>query len=56
MTAEWSFEAMRSKFEWMYLNQTVTTTTVNYFGFNQSVIVYTVSIFWTKVSSKVKVF
>ncbi|XP_037546869.1 5-hydroxytryptamine receptor 3B-like [Nematolebias whitei] len=42
MATEWSFEAMRSKFEWMYLSQTITTKTVNYFGFNQSVIVYTI--------------
>ncbi|XP_024865961.1 5-hydroxytryptamine receptor 3A-like [Kryptolebias marmoratus] len=43
MSGEWSSEAMGSRYEWMFINQTITSKTVNYFGFNQSVIVYTIT-------------
>ncbi|XP_018521246.1 5-hydroxytryptamine receptor 3C isoform X2 [Lates calcarifer] len=40
---EWSCQAMRTQYEWLFINMTVTRKTVNYFNFNQSMIVYTIT-------------
>ncbi|XP_012720807.3 5-hydroxytryptamine receptor 3A [Fundulus heteroclitus] len=40
---DWSREAMQTQYEWLFVSMTVTTKTVNHFGFNQTVIVYTIN-------------
>ncbi|XP_073345268.1 5-hydroxytryptamine receptor 3A-like [Pagrus major] len=40
---EWSHDAMQSQYEWLFINMTVTNKTVNHFGYNQSMIIYTIS-------------
>ncbi|XP_070401416.1 5-hydroxytryptamine receptor 3A [Nothobranchius furzeri] len=39
---DWSEKIMDSQYEWLFLNMSVTNDTVSYFGFNQTLIVYTV--------------
>ncbi|XP_014878914.1 5-hydroxytryptamine receptor 3E-like [Poecilia latipinna] len=40
---EESREAMQTQFEWLFLSMTVTNETVNHFGFNQTMIIYTIN-------------
>ncbi|XP_037546868.1 5-hydroxytryptamine receptor 3C-like [Nematolebias whitei] len=40
---EWSREVMQTQYEWLFMNQSVTKKTVSYFGFNQTVIVHTIT-------------
>ncbi|XP_041819280.1 5-hydroxytryptamine receptor 3A-like [Chelmon rostratus] len=40
---EWSREVMRTQYEWLFLNMTVTKKTVDTFGYEQSMVVYTIS-------------
>ncbi|KAM4715212.1 5-hydroxytryptamine receptor 3E-like [Anableps anableps] len=40
---EWSRESMRTQYEWLFVSMTVTSKTVNHFGFNQTMIVYTIN-------------
>ncbi|XP_033182729.1 5-hydroxytryptamine receptor 3A-like [Anabas testudineus] len=40
---EWSREVMRTQYEWLFINMTVTDQTVNSFGLDQDVIVYTIN-------------
>ncbi|XP_017291481.2 5-hydroxytryptamine receptor 3B [Kryptolebias marmoratus] len=39
---KWSRRVMQTQYEWLFMNQSVTNKTVNHFGFNQTVIVYTI--------------
>lgn len=39
-----SREVMHTQYEWLFINMSVTNKTVNHFGFNQTTIIYTVSI------------
>ncbi|XP_049916744.1 5-hydroxytryptamine receptor 3A-like [Epinephelus moara] len=41
--AEWSREVMQNQYEWLFINMTVRNKTVNTFGYNQSMIVYTIT-------------
>ncbi|MEQ2284524.1 hypothetical protein AMECASPLE_022548 [Ameca splendens] len=40
---EWSREAMQKQFEWLFVSMTVTNKTVNHFGFNKTMIIYTIN-------------
>ncbi|XP_026207668.1 5-hydroxytryptamine receptor 3A-like [Anabas testudineus] len=40
---EWSREVMRTQYEWLFINMTVTNQTVDSFGLKQDVIVYTIN-------------
>ncbi|XP_070708342.1 5-hydroxytryptamine receptor 3A-like [Pempheris klunzingeri] len=40
---EWSYDAMRTQSEWLFINLTVNHKTVKSFDYNQSLIVYTIS-------------
>ncbi|XP_017291644.1 5-hydroxytryptamine receptor 3B-like [Kryptolebias marmoratus] len=40
---EWSRKVMQTQYEWLFVNQSVTNKIVDYFGFNQTVIVYTIT-------------
>lgn len=42
---EWSRETMQTQYEWLFVSMSVTSKTVKHFGFNQTMIVYTVSIY-----------
>ncbi|XP_041830757.1 5-hydroxytryptamine receptor 3A-like [Melanotaenia boesemani] len=39
---EWSREAMQTQYEWLFISMTVTDKTVKHFGFNQTMIIYTI--------------
>ncbi|XP_027886118.1 5-hydroxytryptamine receptor 3E-like [Xiphophorus couchianus] len=41
--SEWSRKAMETQYEWLFVSMTVTSKTVNHFGFNQTMIVYTIN-------------
>nr|XP_033468012.1 5-hydroxytryptamine receptor 3A-like [Epinephelus lanceolatus] len=41
--ADWSCEVMQNQYEWLFINMTVRNKTVNTFGYNQSMIVYTIT-------------
>lgn len=41
---EWSLEVMRTQYEWLFIDMTVTNKTVMPFGVKQDMIIYTVSI------------
>ncbi|XP_043958299.1 5-hydroxytryptamine receptor 3A-like [Gambusia affinis] len=41
--SEWSQKAMETQYEWLFVGMTVTSKTVNHFGFNQTMIVYTIN-------------
>ncbi|XP_049420098.1 5-hydroxytryptamine receptor 3A-like isoform X2 [Epinephelus fuscoguttatus] len=40
---EWSREVMRTQYEWLFINMTVTNKTVNMFDFQQDVMIYTIT-------------
>ncbi|XP_043959083.1 5-hydroxytryptamine receptor 3A-like [Gambusia affinis] len=40
---KWSREAMQTQLEWLFVSMTVTNETVNQFGFNQTMIIYTIN-------------
>ncbi|XP_015237493.1 PREDICTED: 5-hydroxytryptamine receptor 3A-like [Cyprinodon variegatus] len=40
---EWSRKVMRTQYEWLFDSMTVTGMTVNDFGFNQTMVVYTIN-------------
>ncbi|KAM4526315.1 5-hydroxytryptamine receptor 3E-like [Fundulus diaphanus] len=40
---DWSRKTMQTQYEWLFVSMTVTTKTVNHFGFNQTMIVYTIN-------------
>lgn len=40
---ELSRESLQTQYEWLFLSMSVTEKTVNHFGFNQTMIIYTVS-------------
>ncbi|XP_027886117.1 5-hydroxytryptamine receptor 3A-like [Xiphophorus couchianus] len=40
--SKWSREIMATEFEWVFVNMSVTSSTVNHYGYNQTVVVYTV--------------
>ncbi|XP_026034069.1 5-hydroxytryptamine receptor 3A-like [Astatotilapia calliptera] len=40
---EWSRNVMQTQYEWLFINMSVTTKTVNEFDFNQLMIVYTIT-------------
>ncbi|XP_047465704.1 5-hydroxytryptamine receptor 3A-like [Mugil cephalus] len=42
-TTKWSRELMRTQYEWLFINMTVTNKTVASFGFVQDVIIFTIS-------------
>ncbi|XP_061564108.1 5-hydroxytryptamine receptor 3A-like [Cololabis saira] len=39
---EWSRETMQTQYEWLFISMSVTDRTVNQFGFNQTMIIYTI--------------
>ncbi|KAM6896870.1 uncharacterized protein FYW49_018249 [Xenentodon cancila] len=41
--SQWSREHMLTQYEWLFINMTVTTKTDDYLGFNQTSIVYTIT-------------
>lgn len=45
MITEWSRETMQTQYEWLFVSMSVTSKTVKHFGFSQTMIVYTVSIY-----------
>ncbi|XP_076743987.1 5-hydroxytryptamine receptor 3A-like [Maylandia zebra] len=43
LISEWSREVMHTQYEWLFINMSVTNKTVNHFGFNQTTIIYTIT-------------
>ncbi|XP_030611145.1 5-hydroxytryptamine receptor 3A-like [Archocentrus centrarchus] len=43
LISQWSREVMQTQYEWLFINMSVTKKTVNHFGFNQTTIVYTIT-------------
>ncbi|XP_032430526.1 5-hydroxytryptamine receptor 3A-like [Xiphophorus hellerii] len=41
--SKWSREIMATEFEWVFVNMSVTSSTVNHYGYNQTVVVYTIT-------------
>ena len=44
-TTNWTLTMIRSQSEWLFINMTIISKTVDNFGINQSMLVYTVSIY-----------
>ncbi|MEQ2300642.1 hypothetical protein AMECASPLE_027828 [Ameca splendens] len=40
---EWSRKTLQTQYEWLFVSMTVTSKTVNHFGFNQTMIVYMIN-------------
>ncbi|XP_016523261.1 5-hydroxytryptamine receptor 3A-like, partial [Poecilia formosa] len=38
----WSREIMATEFEWVFVDMTVTNSTVNHYGYNQTIVIYTI--------------
>ncbi|XP_039472710.1 5-hydroxytryptamine receptor 3A-like [Oreochromis aureus] len=43
LISEWSREVMHTQYEWLFISMSVTNKTVNHFGFNQTTIIYTIT-------------
>lgn len=48
--SKWSREIMATEFEWVFVNMSAKSSTVNHYGYNQTIVVYTVSMFYRQRS------